>query len=264
MIDVQNFTDNRNIEINKVGIKNLKYPIIVLDKSNNTQNTIATINMYANLPHNFKGTHMSRFIEVFNRYSSDITMKNFLKMLAEIRTTLDSETAFTEMFFPYFINKRAPVSQEEGIMSYNCQYIGKVDKSDSQFSVGIDVPITTVCPCSREISERGAHNQRGIVRVKLRLGQFFWIEDIITLIENSASSDVYSLLKREDEKMITERAYDNPMFVEDIVREVTLKLNKSWDFPWFSVEVESYESIHNHSAYAYIETGNLNISNDYF
>ncbi len=256
MLDVQKQSDERNIEIKKVGVKNVQYPIVVLDKKNHTQHTVANINMYADLPHNFKGTHMSRLIEVVNEYYVDISMKNFMNMLDKIRSSMKARKAYVEVSFPYFIEKEAPVSGMKSMMEYNCQYLGEVDDYKRKFYVGIKVPISTLCPCSREISDRGAHNQRGIVGVKLLFGSFFWIEDIIDLIEDSASSEVFTLLKREDEKYITERAYDRPRFVEDVVREVTQRLAQIGIFPWFSVEAENFESIHNHSAYAYVEWGN--------
>ena len=257
MNDVQSRMDDRKIDIEKVGVKNLKYPISVLDKKNRIQHTVATINMYANLEDHLKGTHMSRFIEVFNRYYVDISMNNFLDMLDQIRESLSARRAYAEVSFPYFIEKSAPVSGEKSIMDYTCQYIGEVGDRMRKFYVGIQVPVTTVCPCSLEISSRGAHNQRGTVAVKLFFKRFFWIEDIIRLIEESASSELYTLIKREDEKYITERAYDHPRFVEDLVREVTWRLEKDGRFPWFSVEAENYESIHNHSAYAYVERGKV-------
>jgi len=257
MNDVQSRMDDRKIDIEKVGVKNLKYPISVLDKKNRIQHTVATINMYANLEDHLKGTHMSRFIEVFNRYYVDISMNNFLDMLDQIRESLSARRAYAEVSFPYFIEKSAPVSGEKSIMDYTCQYIGEVGERMRKFYVGIQVPVTTVCPCSLEISSRGAHNQRGTVAVKLFFKRFFWIEDIIRLIEESASSELYTLIKREDEKYITERAYDHPRFVEDLVREVTWRLEKDGRFPWFSVEAENYESIHNHSAYAYVERGKV-------
>lgn len=255
MVDVQSQKDRRNIEINKVGVKKLKYPIVVLDKKNKIQHTVATINMYADLAQNLKGTHMSRFISVVKQYNADFSMENFLNMLKEIKKSLNARKAYAEVTFPYFIEKKAPISGEKSIMDYTCEYIGEVDRDNRRFYVGIEVPVTTVCPCSRDISDRGAHNQRGVVRVILFLEKFFWIEDIITIIESAASSELFTLLKREDEKHITERAYDNPKFVEDLVRDVTAKIEKEWHFPWFSVEAENFESIHNHSAYAYVERG---------
>ncbi|MBN1836568.1 MAG: GTP cyclohydrolase I FolE2, partial [Spirochaetales bacterium] len=221
MIDVQSRRDEREIEIQKVGVKHVRYPITVLDKRNRTQATVATINLYADLPHEFKGTHMSRFIEVVNQYYVDISMHNFMDMLEEIRSSLDARRAYAEVSFPYFVEKKAPVSGERSMMGYTCEYIGEVGDHKRHFYVGVEVPITTVCPCSLEISDRGAHNQRGIVRVKLLFRKFFWIEDLISLVEQSGSSEVYTLLKREDEKHITERAFDHPLFVEDVVREVT-------------------------------------------
>ncbi|TFG62040.1 MAG: GTP cyclohydrolase I FolE2 [Spirochaetales bacterium] len=258
MVDVQSRKDNRKIQINKVGVKGLHYPIVVLDKQNKFQHTIADISLFADLAHNLKGTHMSRFIQIFNRYSADFSMENFLEMLKKIKNTLHAQNSFGEVSFPYFIEKEAPVSKEKSKMNYVCEYIGEVREEKTLFYIGIQVPVTTVCPCSKDISARGAHNQRGIVRVKLCLDKFFWIEDIISLIEKSASSELFTLLKREDEKYITERAFDNPRFVEDLVRDVTQRIEKMGQFPWFSVEAENFESIHNHSAYAYVERGNKN------
>ena len=261
MPDVQNQADSREIPLTKVGVKGLEYPIRVLDKVKKIQHTAAKVDLFVNLPHQFKGTHMSRFVEIFHRYRDDLSMPRFLEMLSEIRKDLDAESAFGSMDFPYFIEKKAPVSRLPGIVSCQCRYRGEVgslvQKPDSdprkanRFTVAVSVPVSTVCPCSRAISDRGAHNQRGIVTVELELGPFFWLEDIITLVENSASSPVYSLIKREDEKYITERAYDNPKFVEDLVRDVYIKIRELGQFPRFSVEAENFESIHNHSAYAF-------------
>lgn len=256
MNDIQSQSDTRNIEINKVGVKNLQYPLVVLDKRKRIQHTVATINMYADLADNLKGTHMSRFIKTMNQYNADFSMENFLNMLMEIKNNLNARKAYAEVLFPYFIEKKAPISGERSIMNYTCEYIGEVENENRLFYVGIEVPVTTVCPCSKDISDRGAHNQRGTVRVKLYLEKFFWIEDIIALIESSASAELYTLLKREDEKHITEYAFDHPKFVEDLVRDVTRKIEKEWHFRWFSVEAENFESIHNHSAYAYVERGN--------
>jgi GTP cyclohydrolase I len=253
MVDVQSEPDTRNVALAKVGVKNLEYPIRVLDKLKKYQYTTGSVDLYANLPRHFKGTHMSRFIEIFHAYRDDITMPRFLDMLERIRRELDAEAAYGCVRFPYFIEKQAPVSGLGSMMSYRCRYEGKVDHGAKRFTVGIAVPVTTVCPCSKAISERGAHNQRGIVNVELELGPFFWIEDIIELIESCASSPVYSLLKREDEKYVTEHAYDNPKFVEDLVRDVYLGLKAQNKFPHFSVEAEDFESIHNHNVYAYAE-----------
>jgi GTP cyclohydrolase I len=255
MVDVQGQRDERNIPLQKVGVKNLRYPVTVLDRRTGTQPTIATVDIFASLPHHYKGTHMSRFIEVFNNHFTDIQMPTFLDMLEEVRRAVDAETAFAEVSFPYFMRKSAPMTGQTSMMSYTCKYIGSVSRRERRFYVGIEVPVQTVCPCSREISSRGAHNQRGIVRAKVKLGPFFWIEDVIEIIEDSASSGLYTLLKREDERYVTEHAYDNPVFVEDLVREVCVRLEELDHFPWFSVEAENAESIHNHEAYAYVERG---------
>lgn len=252
-IDIQNQSDSRKIPINKVGVKGLEYPITVLDKANGIQHTTAHVDLFVDLPHEFKGTHMSRFIEVFNRHRKDLSMTHFLTMLKETRAALHAETAYADLHFPYFIEKEAPVSRQKSIMRYECSFQGRVNTESHDFTVTISVPVQTVCPCSKAISKYGAHNQRGIVTVTLHLGPFFWIEDIIELVESSSSSAVYTLLKREDEKYVTEAAYDNPRFVEDLVREVYIKLEKLSMFPRFAVEAENFESIHNHSAYAKVE-----------
>ncbi|MBR4449673.1 MAG: GTP cyclohydrolase I FolE2 [Treponema sp.] len=271
MIDIQNSADHREVPLQKVGVKNVKYPVQVLDKNKKTQNTNATVNLFVNLPHNFKGTHMSRFIEVFHKYHTDISMNNFLDMLEEIRKKLDAERAFGRITFPYFIEKKAPVSQSSGLMEYTCSYEGEVNSirnegeaypcasaspslptRNARFFISIRVPVATLCPCSKAISDYGAHNQRGFVKVKLLYSKFFWIEDVIQMIESCASTPLYTVLKRQDEKFVTEHAYDNPRFVEDVVREVYLGL-KNMEFTWFTVEAETEESIHYHNAYAYAE-----------
>jgi GTP cyclohydrolase I len=253
MIDVQNLEDNRNVPLAKVGVKSLEYPIRVLDKVKKVQYTTARVDLFANLPRHFKGTHMSRFIEIFHEYREDLSMLRFLEMLDRIRASLDAESAFGSVNFPYFLEKSAPVSALTGMMSYRCCYQGRVYQGGHHFTVSVAVPVTTVCPCSKAISDRGAHNQRGVVRLELEVGPFFWLEDIIELVEKAASSPVYSLIKREDEKYITEHAYDNPKFVEDVVRDVYITIRNLHQFPGFSVEAENFESIHNHNAYAYAQ-----------
>lgn len=251
--DIQSMKDERRIPIKKVGVKGLRYPITLLDKANSLQHAAAIVNLYADLPHEFKGTHMSRFIEVFNAHRSDLSMPRFLAMLGEVRRALKAETAYADVHFTYFIEKTAPISGQKSIMSYDCTYEGWVSKANREFLVSVAVPVQTVCPCSKAISRHGAHNQRGVVKATVQLGPFFWIEDLITVIEQSASCDVHTLLKREDEKYVTERAFENPRFVEDVVREVYSKLLTLGNFPRFSVEAENFESIHNHSAYALVE-----------
>ncbi len=253
MIDVQNLKDERNVNIKKVGVKGLKYPITVLDKAHKTQQVQAEINMYVSLLHRFKGTHMSRFVEVLNEIRKQVNIRTFHHILAKIKEKLHAESAHIEIEFPYFIEKTAPRSGAKSMMDYRCRFIGNCDKSGMDFMVGVAVPVTTVCPCSRAISLVGAHNQRSIVSVLVRFDKFFWIEDLIRVIESSASSEVYTLLKRTDEKYVTETAYNNPMFVEDVVRNVAVKLNKDKNFTWYKVEAENFESIHNHSAYACVE-----------
>jgi GTP cyclohydrolase I len=261
LIDIQSERDDREVSLQKVGIKGLKYPVHVLDRDHKIQHTTACVNLYVNLPKHFKGTHMSRFIEVFHQHRENLSMPHFLEMLEEIRTSLEAARAFGEMSFTFFMEKAAPVSGQSAMMSYECSYEGMVSDGSSShlpsrsFFVTVAVPIQTVCPCSKAISSYGAHNQRGVVRVKLELGPFFWFEDLINLVESCASSAVYTLLKREDEKYVTEVAYDNPKFVEDVVRDVHLAIPRLGAYPWYSVETENFESIHNHSAFAYAEGG---------
>lgn len=253
MVDIQNQQDSRKVPLMKVGVRGVEYPVLVLDKVHHTQKTTCKADLFVNLPQHFKGTHMSRFIEIFHKYHTDLSMKHFLAMLGEIRQKLHAEQAFGTLTFPFFIEKQAPVSGQHSMMSYECTYEGIVSDKSEEFFVSIMVPVTTLCPCSRAISEYGAHNQRGNVTVKLQSTAFFWIEDIIVLIEEAASCGLYTLLKRQDEKYVTEHAYNNPRFVEDVVREVYIALKNTNLFRWFSIEAENYESIHKHNAYAYTE-----------
>lgn len=254
--DIQAQMSYSDIAINKVGVKDVVYPIVVLDKKKKEQHTIANINMYVDLPHYFRGTHMSRFLEVLNEYRGLINVNNMGEILSRIKTKLEAASAHMEISFPYFIEKTAPKSGAKGMMDYQCRFIGTHEEKE-EFILEVQVPVTTLCPCSKEISDGGAHNQRCLVTVQLKWNKtLVWIEDIIQLIEKSASCQVYSLLKRSDEKYVTERAYNNPMFVEDLAREVAGKLKKDKNIAWFTVEAESLESIHNHSAYAFIEQDN--------
>ncbi|MGC8555147.1 MAG: GTP cyclohydrolase I FolE2 [Candidatus Acidulodesulfobacterium sp.] len=291
LTDVQNSKDGRGIGIDKVGIKNLHYPISVLDKAKSFQHTVAEINMYVDLPHYFKGTHMSRFLEVLNEYRGEISIVNFPDILRKIKKVLNAGSASVEIEFPYFIEKTAPVSGKKSLMEYICYYNGTIkskkagyadaadagaDKNkaitgagrnkkksaeeeegggsdESIIIIGVKVPINTLCPCSKEISKYGAHNQRGVVSVSLEFSKLIWFEDIIADVESCASSPIYSLLKREDERFLTEHAYENPMFVEDVARCVAGILKKNKNIKHFKVEAENFESIHNHNAYAMIE-----------
>ena len=253
MPDMQNAPDGRNIAIDKVGVKHISYPIVVQDKNRERQSTVARINMYVDLPHHFKGTHMSRFIEILNQYHGEISIDRMDTILQEMKDHLEASCAHLEFKFPYFIEKQAPASGARSLMEYQCQMLGSLgEKSD--FILGVTVPVTSLCPCSKEISARGAHNQRSAIRVQIRYSKHIWLEDLVEWIESCASAPVYSLLKREDEKAVTEQAYDNPMFVEDIVREVTQKLSQVPEITWFKVQCENFESIHNHSAYAQVES----------
>ena len=253
MKDVQNMTDERNISIDRVGIKDLRYPIIVMDKENQKQSTIANVNMYVELPKNFKGTHMSRFIEILNENRENIHIKNIKNILKSMRKRLDSPASHIEITFPYFIEKSAPVTQTKGLMVYDCTIYGSLYEEMEDFIYKVEVPVTSLCPCSKEISDYGAHNQRSIISLSVRTKSFCWLEEIIKIAEESASCEVYSLLKREDEKFVTEKAYNNPMFVEDIVRTVAEKCQNNEKISWFSVSSENFESIHNHNAFAQIE-----------
>jgi GTP cyclohydrolase I len=251
--DVQNERDYRNLPIDKVGIKNLKYPITVLDRKNGFQHTVASINMYVDLPHKNKGTHMSRFVEILNLFRPEVSLKKISEVLDLMKKHLNAASSHISVSFPYFIEKRAPVSEAPGLMDYECRFEGSSNPAaEVNLTVEVNVPISSVCPCSKEISECGAHNQRGMVKVRTGFKRFIWLEDMIQLVENSASCDVYSVLKRVDEKQVTEQAFTNPKFVEDIVRDIALKLKKDDNITWFSVSAENFESIHNHSAYALI------------
>lgn len=251
--DVQNSADTRQIAINKVGIKSIRHPVKVQDKSTGVQHTIAMFNMYVGLPHNFKGTHMSRFVEILNSHEREISVENFPTMLHDMVVKLEAETGHIEMNFPYFINKTAPVSGVQSLMDYDVTFIGDISNGDIVTSTKVVVPVTSLCPCSKKISERGAHNQRSHVTVTARTNDFVWIEEIVQLVEQEASCELYGLLKRPDEKYVTERAYDNPKFVEDMVRDVAARLNAEGRIDAYVVESENFESIHNHSAYALIE-----------
>jgi GTP cyclohydrolase IB len=251
--DVQNSPDTRRIAINKVGIKDIRHPVRVSDRSGGEQHTIATFNMYVNLPHNFKGTHMSRFVEILNKHEREITVRSFKDMLAEMTELLEAEAGHIEMAFPYFVTKKAPVSGVESLMDYDVTFTGELRHSGPRMMIKVVVPVTSLCPCSKEISDYGAHNQRSHVTVTVCTRGFVWIEDLIDLVEQEASCQLYGLLKRPDEKYVTEQAYNNPKFVEDMVRDVAVRLNQDERISAYVVESENFESIHNHSAYAMIE-----------
>lgn len=251
--DVQNSVDTRRIAINKVGIKDICHPVRIKDRSGGEQHTIARFNMYVNLPHNFKGTHMSRFVEILNQHEREITVESFKDMLAEMTDRLEAEAGHIEMSFTYFVNKAAPISRVMSLMDYEVTFIGEIRNGMPSMNIKIIVPVTSLCPCSKKISKYGAHNQRSHVTVNVRTKGFVWIEEMIDLVEGEASCELYGLLKRPDEKYVTERAFENPKFVEDMVRDIAAKLNVDSRITAYSVESENFESIHNHSAYALIE-----------
>lgn len=255
IMDVQNCRDTRRIAINKVGIKNIRHPVRVCDRSAGEQHTIASFNMYVNLPHHFKGTHMSRFVEILNQHERDISVESFKQMLPEMTARLDAESGHLEMSFPYFINKRAPVTGVESLLDYDVCFIGEIHGGNTAITVKVIVPVTSLCPCSKKIADYGAHNQRSHVTVSATIADFLWIEDLIDIVEDAASCEIYGLLKRPDEKYVTERAYDNPKFVEDMVRDVAQRLNQEPRIVDYVVESENFESIHNHSAYALVTPG---------
>ena len=256
MIDTQNQPDFRNIPIDKVGIKGLKYPVKVLDKTKGIQSTVAEICMYVDLPHQCKGTHMSRFVEILHSSRTQVSLASLTTILGDMKQILGAESSHIEITFPYFIEKKSPSVGALGFMDYTCSIFGSSDSNNNtDIVLKVAVPVTSVCPCSKEISEGGAHNQRGEVLVNTRFKKLIWIENIVDIVERSASCDIFSVLKREDEKFVTEKAYNNPKFVEDIARDVAKALMEDDNITWFSVSAENFESIHNHSAYAYIESG---------
>lgn len=254
--DKQSEPDHRQLRIDKVGVRGLRFPMQVRDKSSDTlQNTVATLGLFVDLPKEFKGTHMSRFVEVLNSHGSVIHVESIPQVLREMQLRLHAQNAHLEMEFPFFLVKKAPVSGKPGVMDYTVRFDAGMIGQEYDFVLTLKCNVTTLCPCSKAISKYGAHNQRGEVTVQVRTRSVFWIEDLIALIESCGSSEMYSLLKREDEKAVTERAYENPVFVEDLVRNVAVKLNQREDVEWYKVEAENYESIHNHNAYACIEKG---------
>jgi len=254
--DHANEADDRALAIDKVGIKDLSYPIQILDRQNEVQHTVAQVNMSVGLPHHFKGTHMSRFLEILNARRGEMTLRNIPDLLSEIQRRLETDDAHLDLTFPYFISKKAPVSGVESLMEYKCAFRASKHGADVDFLLSVEVPVKSLCPCSKAISEYGAHNQRSKVRVEVRFSEFIWIEQVAEAVEACASAPLYALLKREDEKYITELAYDNPKFVEDLVRDVVLKVRNLPGVYWLNVTAENLESIHNHSAYAEIEWSN--------
>jgi GTP cyclohydrolase IB len=250
--DVQGRADTRRLPINRVGIKDIRHPVRVKDRSAGEQHTIAQFNMYVSLPHNFKGTHMSRFVEILHG-EREISVESFRAMLEKMTERLEADTGHIEMSFPFFVMKKAPVSGVESLMDYRASLIGEHREGRTELWVKVSVPVTSLCPCSKKISDYGAHNQRSHVTLTAKLRSHMWIEELIEIAESEASCELYGILKRPDEKYVTERAYDNPKFVEDVVRDVATRLNDDPRVASYVVESENFESIHNHSAYARIE-----------
>ena len=252
--DVQNRADTRQIPINRVGVKEILHPVRVKDRSGGEQHTVANFNMYVYLPHNFKGTHMSRFLEILHSHEREISVDSFMDILRQMTERLESEAGHIEMKFPFFVNKTAPVSGVKSLLDYQASLIGEVKRGGAtDLWVKVVVPVTSLCPCSKKISAYGAHNQRSHVTIKARIASHVWIEELIDFAEKEASCELFGILKRPDEKWVTERAYDNPKFVEDMVRDVAVRLNNDERIREYVVESENFESIHNHSAYALIE-----------
>ncbi len=255
--DVQNQQDDRGIALDQVGVNNLRYPITVLDRDSEAQHVSAEISMSVNLPKQFKGTHMSRFVEVLNEYRGELTMRTLPQVLERLKERLDADSAQMEVKFSYFMERLAPVTGKGGLMDYECTFRGESTGDENDFILGVNVPVTSLCPCSKEISDYGAHNQRGNVTVQVRSSkgsegnpELIWIEELVELVESCASAPLYPLLKRPDERHVTMQAYDNPVFVEDLVRNVAVKLKEDKRVVWFSVEAINQESIHNHNAFA--------------
>jgi GTP cyclohydrolase IB len=249
LVDIQASKDERNIYIDRVGVRNVKYPIEVLDREHERQHTVGSFTLTVDLPHEFKGTHMSRFLEVLNENRSEVSVKAIPIILEGLRERLKAEKAHIEVSFPFFMRKKAPVTGKCGMMGFNCKFIAEKN-STTDFIMEVIVPVTTLCPCSKEISDYGAHNQRGYVTARVKFNGMVWIEEIIEMVEACGSAPLFPVLKRPDEKWVTEHAYDNPRFVEDMVREVALAFDADSRITWYEIEVENHESIHDHNAYA--------------
>jgi GTP cyclohydrolase I len=258
--DVQAQEDARGVALDQVGVSGIRYPIIVLDRAHERQQTVATLALSVSLPPEVKGTHMSRFIEVLEAHRGELTMRTLPAILGDLRRRLRADAARIEVTFPYFIERRAPVSGERGLLDYECTFVGTADGLEHDFMLGVRVPVASLCPCSKAISDYGAHNQRGYVTIEVRTVQgtrgqpeLIWIEELVEIAERAASAPVYPLLKRPDERHVTMQAYDNPRFVEDIAREAAVSLQGDERIAWFRVHVVNKESIHNHDAFARLE-----------
>lgn len=256
MQDVQSYADTRGIPLDQVGVTQLRYPIVVLDREQEVQSTVADLSISVSLPHHFKGTHMSRFVEVLNEHRGEITMRTLPAILHELKERLDAESARIEVAFPYFLERQAPVTGARSLMDYECCFVGQSNGDSGDFVLTVRVPVTSLCPCSKEISDYGAHNQRGVITIDVRSAveddgpALIWIEELIEIAERSASAPVYALLKRPDERHVTMQAHDNPVFVEDMARNAAQHLQDDRRIVWFRVHAMNHESIHNHAAFA--------------
>jgi GTP cyclohydrolase I len=258
MKDVAAAHDDRGVTIQRVGVKDVHLPAQIRRQQGGYDSVLARVNLAAELPHHFRGTHMSRFLAVLFKWSQrPVASPDIRAMLADVCAELQAPSAHVDMRFKYFIAKRAPVSGAESYLDHDCQFAGSLAGDDYVFTLGVEAPVTSLCPCSRDISTHGAHSQRAMLRVRVRYapGEIIWIEDLVSKLERHGSAEIYPVLKREDEKFVTEQAYANPKFVEDIVRDAVIGLRADQRVTWFEVECESYESIHNHSVYAYQQEG---------
>lgn len=251
--DTQNEPDPRGVPIERVGVRGVRFPILVRDKSRGAQHTVATLSLSVDLPDHYKGTHMSRFLEVLQAHGPELDVRTARAIPGELLRRLDARRAHVSIHFPYFLLKNAPVTGAPGLMDYEVGFEMNAIGAETDFVLTVKVPVGTLCPCSKAISDRGAHNQRGVVTHAVRFDEPIWIEDLVRVVEASASCELYSVLKRPDEKAVTERAYDNPVFVEDLVRNIAVRTRRDPNVRWFRVEAENHESIHNHNAFAVVE-----------
>jgi GTP cyclohydrolase I len=250
--DVQGAADARNLAITRVGVKSIRHPLTVASPAG-AQPTVATVDMYVGLPAHQKGTHMSRFIEVLANHRAPLAVRSLRALLASMLARLEATTGFIEIRFPYFIDKRAPVSGVASLLDYEVTLRGEQHGAHVKTVQQVVVPVTSLCPCSKKIADYGAHNQRAAITIAVEIADDLPLEQQVRFAEDAASSELWALLKRPDEKYVTERAYDNPKFVEDVVRDIALALNRDERILAYSVASENFESIHNHSAFAQIE-----------
>lgn len=248
--DVQSSPDDRGIPLRQVGITQLRYPMVVWDRTEKRQSTIGTFKLTVDLPRHYKGTHMSRFLAALEKHRGEVSLETLPELVDDLRNRLDAERSHVRVEFPYFVRKKAPVSGEESSLETRAWFVGDAGEKEARFTLGVETPVMTVCPCSKTISAYGAHCQRSRVRTAIRFRELVWIEELIEYAEQSASSPLYPLLKREDEKFVTEASYNKPVFVEDLVRNVAQLLRADPRITWWYVEAENEESIHNHNAYA--------------